>query len=125
MKASNHKMTGAAKQAPARSVRLTNRVLGVAMRGLIRLYQLCLSPLMPPSCRYQPTCSAYALEAIERHGPFKGTWLALKRIARCHPVTWLGGSSGYDPVPGPHNTACHHGHRTDAVHRPVQYFKQD
>lgn len=68
-------------------------------RGLVRGYQLFISPLTPPSCRYQPTCSAYAIEALEKHGPFKGTWLALKRIGRCHPVKWLGGSSGYDPVP--------------------------
>jgi putative membrane protein insertion efficiency factor len=67
--------------------------------GLVRLYQICLSPLVPPSCRFQPTCSAYALEALKVHGPFKGTWLALKRISHCHPVKWAGGRSGYDPVP--------------------------
>lgn len=61
----------------------------------IRAYQLVLSPLLPPSCRYTPTCSQYALEAIKKHGPFKGGWLAAKRIARCHP--W--GGHGHDPVP--------------------------
>ena len=61
----------------------------------IRFYQLCISPMLPAACRYQPTCSQYAIEAIRRHGPFKGLWLALRRIARCHP--WVG--SGYDPVP--------------------------
>ncbi|MDE5795788.1 MAG: membrane protein insertion efficiency factor YidD [Muribaculaceae bacterium] len=61
----------------------------------IRFYQLCISPMLPAACRYQPTCSQYAIEAIRRHGPFKGLWLALRRIARCHP--W--GGSGYDPVP--------------------------
>ncbi len=61
----------------------------------IKGYRLFLSPLLPPSCRYTPTCSAYALEAISKHGPIKGTWLALKRISSCHP--W--GGSGYDPVP--------------------------
>lgn len=61
----------------------------------IRFYQLCISPMLPQSCRYQPTCSSYAIEAITKHGPLKGGWLALKRIARCHP--W--GGSGYDPVP--------------------------
>ncbi|MBR5824574.1 MAG: membrane protein insertion efficiency factor YidD, partial [Paludibacteraceae bacterium] len=55
----------------------------------------CISPLFPPTCRFTPTCSQYAIEAIKKHGPFKGLWLAVKRIARCHP--W--GGSGYDPVP--------------------------
>lgn len=61
----------------------------------IRFYQLCISPMLPAACRYQPTCSQYAIEALRRHGPLKGLWLALRRIARCHP--W--GGSGYDPVP--------------------------
>ncbi len=63
--------------------------------GLIRFYQGAISPMTPPSCRYQPTCSQYAVEAIQKYGAVKGSWLALKRIARCHP--W--GGSGYDPVP--------------------------
>ncbi|MBU2569606.1 MAG: membrane protein insertion efficiency factor YidD [Gammaproteobacteria bacterium] len=63
--------------------------------GIVRFYRLVISPLLPPSCRYQPTCSEYAIEAITRHGPFKGLWLTLKRLGRCHP--W--GSHGYDPVP--------------------------
>ena len=62
---------------------------------LIRFYQYCISPLVPPRCRYTPTCSQYALEAVRRYGALKGGWLAVKRIARCHP--W--GGSGYDPVP--------------------------
>ena len=61
----------------------------------IRLYQVLLSPILPPACRYLPTCSAYAAEAIERHGLVRGGWIALKRLLRCHP--W--GGSGYDPVP--------------------------
>ncbi|PHQ29541.1 membrane protein insertion efficiency factor YidD [Leeuwenhoekiella nanhaiensis] len=61
----------------------------------IRLYQRLLSPLLPPSCRYTPTCSHYSVEAIQKHGPIKGFWLAAKRIASCNP--W--GGSGYDPVP--------------------------
>lgn len=61
----------------------------------IRFYQLSISPLFPAACRYTPTCSQYAAEAIMVHGPLKGLWLALKRICRCHP--W--GGSGYDPVP--------------------------
>lgn len=62
---------------------------------IIRFYQLAISPLLPPSCRYTPTCSQYALQAIKKHGPFKGGWLAIKRIFRCHP--W--GGHGHDPVP--------------------------
>tara|TARA_B100001146_G_C15969834_1_gene343643 strand:- start:383 stop:646 length:264 start_codon:yes stop_codon:yes gene_type:complete len=61
----------------------------------IRLYQRFLSPLLPPACRYSPTCSQYSIEAIQRHGALKGSWLAIKRIASCNP--W--GGSGYDPVP--------------------------
>ncbi|SFC15901.1 hypothetical protein SAMN05421747_105120 [Parapedobacter composti] len=62
---------------------------------IIRAYQLLLSPMLGASCRYTPTCSQYAVEAIRRHGPFRGGWLAVKRIARCHP--W--GGHGHDPVP--------------------------
>ncbi|MBD5271074.1 MAG: membrane protein insertion efficiency factor YidD [Bacteroides sp.] len=61
----------------------------------IIFYRACISPMFPPSCRFTPTCSQYAIEAIERHGVAKGLWLALRRLLRCHP--W--GSSGYDPVP--------------------------
>ena len=60
----------------------------------VRAYRLLLSPLLPPSCRYEPTCSAYALEALKIHGPARGLWLALRRIARCHPISWLGGGAG-------------------------------
>ena len=62
---------------------------------LVKFYQNCISPFTPPSCRYMPTCSEYALQALRKYGPFKGGWLALKRILRCHP--W--GGHGYDPVP--------------------------
>lgn len=63
----------------------------------VRFYRFFISPLLPPACRFQPSCSVYAIEAILTHGPIKGGWLALRRLARCHP--W--GGSGYDPVPGP------------------------
>jgi len=75
---------------------------GLAARVVIapiRLYRMALSPFFPPSCRFEPTCSRYAIEAIETHGALKGLGLALRRLARCHPITWLGGSSGFDPVP--------------------------
>jgi putative membrane protein insertion efficiency factor len=65
----------------------------------IRAYRLLLSPLMPARCRFTPSCSAYALEALDQHGPVKGLWLTVRRLARCHPISWLGGSSGFDPVP--------------------------
>jgi len=85
-------------------------VLTLLLRGLIRGYQLFISPVLGPSCRYLPSCSEYAAEAIERHGALAGTWLALKRLARCHP--W--GGSGYDPVPERHphihSIGCRHGH---------------
>jgi uncharacterized protein len=61
----------------------------------VRVYQYCISPLLLPSCRFYPTCSAYAVEAIMVHGVLRGSWLTLRRLARCHP--W--GGSGYDPVP--------------------------
>ena len=65
----------------------------------IRAYRAVISPMMAPVCRFTPSCSAYALEALHQHGPVTGLWLAVRRIARCHPITWLGGSSGFDPVP--------------------------
>jgi len=61
----------------------------------VYFYKYSISPLLPPSCRYTPTCSEYAIQAIKKYGPFKGLWLATKRILRCHP--W--GGHGYDPVP--------------------------
>ena len=76
------------------------RRLGIALLSApIRFYRCFLSPLMPRSCRFQPSCSVYALEAIATHGPGKGLLLALSRLGRCHPITFLGGSSGFDPVP--------------------------
>ena len=68
---------------------------GVTLVGAIRAYKRCLSPLLPPSCRYLPTCSDYAAEAICRHGALRGSGLALRRLLRCQP--W--GGSGWDPVP--------------------------
>ena len=61
----------------------------------VYFYRYCISPMKPPTCRFLPTCSEYAIEAVKKHGPFKGFWLTIKRISRCHP--W--GGHGYDPVP--------------------------
>ena len=90
----------------------TVRKLSQALRpariavGAVRLYQLVLSPFMLPRCRHLPTCSEYAIEAFREHGALRGGWLALRRIARCHPF----GTSGYDPVPA----------RCDTPHRPLR-----
>ncbi|MCH5290473.1 MAG: membrane protein insertion efficiency factor YidD [Treponema sp.] len=62
---------------------------------LIRAYQICISPLLPACCRYTPSCSQYALEALQKHGPLKGLYLAVKRILRCNPFH----EGGFDPVP--------------------------
>ncbi len=70
-------------------------LIGWPLIALIRVYQWVISPIIGPKCRYQPTCSHYAVEALKKHGPFKGFWLAIRRISRCHP--W--GGSGWDPVP--------------------------
>jgi len=63
--------------------------------ALIRVYQWLVSPWLGPACRFEPTCSRYAIEAVQRHGSVRGPWLSLKRLARCHPL----GDHGYDPVP--------------------------
>jgi len=73
-----------------------SRVLAKPLIGLVRLYRLVLSPWLGSNCRYQPTCSSYAIEALQVHGVLRGSWLAIRRMGRCHP--W--GGSGYDPVPG-------------------------
>jgi putative membrane protein insertion efficiency factor len=71
------------------------RMAGLTLRGAIRAYQLLISPAFPPSCRYYPSCSHYATDAVALHGPWRGSLLAARRLLRCHP--W--GGSGYDPVP--------------------------
>ncbi len=72
-----------------------NKILSKLLLLPIYFYRSYISPLLPPACRYTPTCSQYAIEAIKKYGAFRGLWLAIKRICRCHP--W--GGSGYDPVP--------------------------
>ncbi len=81
---------------------------------LISLYQHVLSPYMPGACRYTPTCSHYAQDAIGRHGLVRGGWLATRRLARCHP--W--GGSGYDPVPVRMRATGTHEHKTTGVASP-------
>ena len=71
------------------------KVISFLLIGLVRIYQYTISPLLPKSCRYVPTCSTYSVEAIKKHGPLKGGQLAFKRLISCHP--W--GGEGYDPVP--------------------------
>jgi putative membrane protein insertion efficiency factor len=79
--------------------------------GLIHMYRLTLSPLLGGRCRFLPTCSVYGLEAVRHHGARRGGWLALRRIARCHPF----GGSGYDPVPTP----------PDSFHSPCRHAASD
>ena len=76
-------------------MKIIQRILSFPFIALIKLYQYGISPLIGPKCRFTPTCSQYAEQALKKYGLFKGTWLAVKRISKCHP----GGSSGYDPVP--------------------------
>jgi uncharacterized protein len=71
------------------------KFLAIVIDGLIRLYQLTVAPVLGPHCRYLPSCSDYAREAVRAHGPAYGSWLALRRVCRCHPL----GGSGLDPVP--------------------------
>lgn len=74
------------------------------VKGAIRFYQLALSPLVGPACRFHPSCSQYALEAVSRFGVLRGGWLAVRRLARCHPFN----PGGFDPVPPPAAPCTHH-----------------
>ena len=86
------------------------RIPAILLRALVRFYQLTISPLLVPSCRFQPSCSDYAMQALMRFGAVEGARLTAMRLLRCHP--W--GGSGFDPVPEadaapPHGTRCRHG----------------
>jgi uncharacterized protein len=93
----NERMTGS--YVIAFFARTLRAVLVRALTVPIIGYRLLISPFLPPACRFHPSCSRYALDALRVHGPFKGTWLAVRRLTRCHPFTVLGGGSGCDPVP--------------------------
>ena len=90
------------------------------LRVLIKGYKWFISPVLPGACRFYPSCSSYALEAINTHGPFKGGWLGIKRIARCQP--WNDG--GYDPVPGTHTDPdSHHHDHHNGTHQTCSHTK--
>lgn len=76
-------------------VGIVKTILSYVLIGLVRFYQLCISPLFPATCRFYPTCSTYFIQAVKKYGPIKGTYLGIRRILRCHP----GNPGGYDPVP--------------------------
>ena len=78
---------------------MIGRIAVAVLKLPVHGYRYLISPWLGPNCRYQPTCSAYALEALEKHGPLKGSWLALRRLSRCHPL----GGHGFDPVPPARN----------------------
>jgi putative membrane protein insertion efficiency factor len=90
---------------PARRGGVLTRWATAALTGPIRVYQLLMRPVLPPTCRYHPSCSDYAVEAIAVHGPLRGLWLGTRRILRCHPLH----PGGYDPVPPPREKGMGHG----------------
>lgn len=87
----------ATDQPPVSSAQPRRDPLARVLLAIVRFYRTAISPALPPSCRYTPSCSAYAVEAIELHGALRGSWLALRRLLRCHPFH----AGGYDPVPLP------------------------
>ncbi|MBA2777410.1 membrane protein insertion efficiency factor YidD [Billgrantia kenyensis] len=98
----------------ARLLHLLGRAAGLALIGLVKLYQWVISPLLGPRCRFWPSCSNYTVEAIQVHGPLRGSWLAARRIVRCHP----GSDGGIDPVPGgPSEQLCREDPELDEHYR--------
>lgn len=94
----------------SRIVKWTGGLLAKILILPIRFYQLCISPLTPPACRFTPTCSSYAIQALRKHGPLKGSYLAARRLLSCRP----GGRYGYDPVPDEFTYFTRSFKRTDA-----------
>lgn len=90
-------------------------MVGRVLIGMVKVYRLVVSPWTPAACRYTPTCSAYAVEALGRHGAARGGWLALRRIGRCHP--W--GGLGYDPVPRGESTAGGRSRPSERTKQPL------
>ncbi|MBI3608880.1 MAG: membrane protein insertion efficiency factor YidD [Nitrospirae bacterium] len=84
-----------AEGSSAASRTASGHLLARGSLGVLSLYRMAISPYLPPACRFVPSCSAYATEAIQRHGAIKGMWLAMRRLLRCHPFH----AAGYDPVP--------------------------
>lgn len=99
-------MTGNLLKVAGFSINALRQLPRRAAAGLIRGYQLFVSPVLPGSCRFYPTCSNYAIDAYRHHGLLRGTWLTVSRIGRCHP--W--GESKFDPVPGSELDTHHHNH---------------
>ena len=96
-------------------LRALRRGIGWLMIGLVKVYQVTLSPLLGPRCRYWPSCSSYTVEAIDVHGPLRGGWMAIRRISRCHP----GCEGGIVPVPGgPSEQLCREDPELDEYFRP-------
>lgn len=87
--------------ATATEPRTLRSLLALPLIGLVRLYQLLLSPLLGPTCKFYPSCSNYAVTALGRHGPLRGTWLTVRRLARCHP--WSDGGVDHVPERGSHH----------------------
>ena len=91
------------------------------LRSLLRGYQRCISPALPPSCRYQPSCSHYALEAVELHGALRGSLLAAWRVLRCHPLV----RGGYDPVPRPRPLPQRHPSTSPSASLRASFARQE
>lgn len=85
--------------------------------GLLRAYKWALSPMFPPSCRYVPTCCEYAMEAVERYGVLRGSWMALRRISRCHPFV----KGGYDPVVRDPSACCARSGRAAGATQEIRF----
>jgi putative membrane protein insertion efficiency factor len=99
-------------------------MIGRALLAVIRFYSRAISPALPPRCRFHPTCSAYAAEAIERHGPARGTWLAVRRLVKCAP--WHPGGVDLVPSAGPHPGTGEGGHSSStAVPSPPAHTTPD